>query len=85
MTQSIIIAVPLLYAGLQFTALRRMRDGWRRAAMVPALMLAAALAILIMGLLARADLPALALTAGLPLATLYLMILLPLHVLLARR
>ena len=85
MTQAIILSLPLLYAGLQFAALRRMQDGWRRAAMVPALMVAGALAILILGLLARSALPALALTAGLPLATLYLLILFPLHLLLARR
>lgn len=82
MTEQIILIVPILYIVLQWTALSRMRDGWHVAALMPAVFMLAALILMVFGLLANADIALLALMIGLPLATGYLLILWPLHLVL---
>lgn len=82
MTGQVILIVPILYVVLQWAALNRMRDGWQVAALLPAFFMGAALALVAIGLLAGADLALLALMFGLPVATIYLLVLWPLHMVL---
>ena len=84
MTAQIILIVPLLYIILQWTALYRMRDGWHVAALLPAFFMCAALLFMVIGLVTNVDLALIALMIGLPLATTYLLILWPLHMVLGR-
>ncbi|MEM6824678.1 MAG: hypothetical protein AAF566_06175 [Pseudomonadota bacterium] len=84
MTGQIVLAVPLLYVVLQWTALHRMRDGWHVAALLPAVFMCAALLFMVVGLVTSIDLALVGLMIGLPLATTYLMILWPLHMMLGR-
>lgn len=84
MSSQIILIVPILYVALQWAALHRMRDGWHIAALLPALVMAVALLFMVVGLIASADLALLALMIGLPLATIYLIVLWPLHLMLGR-
>ncbi len=84
MSAQIILLVPILYVALQWAALHKMRDGWHIAALLPAVLMGVALLFMVVGLLASADLALLALMIGLPMATAYLMILWPLHLVLGR-
>ena len=81
---TVLILVPVLYVALQWSALKRMRDGWRWAATIPAAAMMAALAIFVVGIATNADMAAIWLVLGLPLATAYLVLLLPLHWMVAR-
>jgi hypothetical protein len=81
---TVLILVPVLYVALQWSALKRMRDGWRWAATIPAAAMMAALAIFVVGIATNADMAAIWLVLGLPLATAYLILLLPLHWMVAR-
>ena len=85
MTGQIIILVPILYVALQWTALHKMKDGWQVAALLPAVMMAGALVVMALGLLTHADIALLALMLGLPIATAYLLVLWPLHLILGRQ
>jgi membrane-anchored protein YejM (alkaline phosphatase superfamily) len=78
-TAKVILLIPVLYVALQWAALRRMRHGWQVAAALPALFMAAALAVFVIGILTGASMAAMWLVLGLPAATVYLLILLPLH------
>ena len=75
----IILATPVLYVILQAVALRRMDDGWRAAALFPGLLMGAALLVFVVGIVTNASMAAMWLVLGLPVATLYLALLLPLH------
>ena len=79
-----LLMLPVLYVVLQLSALRRMRDGWRWAAVMPAIVMGAALGIFVIGIATNANMAALWLMAGLPAATVYLLCLLPLHWIVAR-
>ena len=79
-----LILVPVLYVALQWSALKRMRHGWRWAATIPAAAMVAALAIFVVGIATNADMAAIWLVLGLPVATAYLVLLLPLHWMVAR-
>jgi uncharacterized protein YqcC (DUF446 family) len=79
MTDSIIFAVPALYLLLQWIALGKMRDNWHVAAVLPAAFMGAALVIVALGLMANSDMALLVLLVGLPVATLYLIALLPIY------
>lgn len=81
---TILLLVPILYVALQWSALRRMRHGWRWAATLPAAAMLAALAIFVLGIATNADMAAIWLVLGLPVATAYLVLLLPLHWMVAR-
>ncbi|MEM1066596.1 MAG: hypothetical protein AAF771_02090 [Pseudomonadota bacterium] len=85
MTDSLLLFLPLLYLALQWLALRRMREAWQVAAVLPALFMGAALAIFVIGMMTGANLAALVLVLGMPLATLYLLLLVPLHWVMARQ
>lgn len=78
MTQMIFL-LPLLYVVLQWLALRRMREAWQVAAALPAVFMAAALAVFVIGILTGADLASLWLVLGMPAATAYLLLLFPIH------
>ena len=82
MKEQIVLIVPILYIVLQWTALSRMRNGWHVAALMPAVFMLAALLLMVVGLLANVDVALLALMIGLPLATAYLLVLWPLHMVL---
>ena len=79
MTATLILLLPLVYITLQWAALSRMQGGWQVAALMPAVFMAAALGLMVVGIVAQMDLAAMVLMVGLPLATLYLIILWPLH------
>jgi hypothetical protein len=81
---ALLLMLPVLYVVLQASALRRMRDGWRWAAVMPAVAMGAALVIFVIGIATNASMAALWLMAGLPAATFYLLCLLPLHWMVAR-
>ncbi|MEO0692933.1 MAG: hypothetical protein AAFY90_08690 [Pseudomonadota bacterium] len=78
MTQTILL-LPMLYVILQWWALRRMREAWQVAAAVPAVFMAGGLAAFVIGILTGADLAALWLVIGMPLATAYLLLLFPVY------
>jgi len=78
MTQMILL-LPLSYVILQWLALQRMRRAWQVAAALPAVFMALALGVFIVGILTGADLAALLLVIGMPVATGYLVLLFPLH------
>ena len=84
MTGQFILVVPILYVALQWAALHKMKDGWQTAALLPAVFMAAALILMVVGLLTSVDLALVALMLGLPLATAYLLVLWPLHLVLGR-
>jgi hypothetical protein len=65
-------AIALAYAGLQVTALVFFRGAWARAAAVPAVFMALALALFILSMPADLPLAVLPLALGLPVAGLYL-------------
>lgn len=85
MTGHLILGVPILYVVLQWAALHKMRNGWHVAAVLPAVCMTGALLLMIVGIVAGADLALLAIMIGLPLATAYLLILWPLHLVLSRQ
>lgn len=85
MTGAIFLGLPALYITLQWLALRRMRAGWHMAAWLPVYFLALALAVMAIGIASNGTLATIALMVGLPVATAYLLILWPLHLLLNRR
>ncbi len=74
-----VILLPLAYIALQWLALRRMQAGWQTAALLPVGVMALALLVMVFGLAAGTDLAVASVFVGLPVATLYLLILLPLH------
>jgi hypothetical protein len=74
----------VIYLALQWSALRRMRDGWRVAATFPVIAMLFALFLFVLGILTNASMAAMWLVLGLPLATLYLLCLLPIHWLASR-
>ena len=82
--ETLLLLVPVLYVALQWSALRRMRNGWRWAAAIPVAAMLAALAVFAVGIATNANMTAIWLVLGLPLATLYLVLLLPLHWIVAR-
>jgi hypothetical protein len=82
--ETLLLLVPVLYVALQWSALRRMRHGWRWAAAVPVMAMLAALAIFVVGIATNANMAAMWLVLGLPVATVYLVLLLPLHWMIAR-
>jgi hypothetical protein len=82
--ETLLLLVPVLYVALQWSALRRMRNGWRWAAAIPVAAMLAALAVFAVGIATNANMAAIWLVLGLPLATLYLVLLLPLHWIVAR-
>lgn len=79
-----VIAVPVLYIALQYAALSRMREGWQVAALFPVGLISLSLLVMILGLIAGIDVAMAAVIFGLPAATLYLMVLLPLYFALRR-
>jgi hypothetical protein len=83
MSPVIASSIPILYILLQWSALNRMRAGWRAAALFPVLLMTFALAATVVGIASNASLAPLALVLGLPVATLYLLVLLPLHMMLS--
>ena len=83
MSAIIAALIPILYILLQWSALNRMRAGWRAAALFPVLLMGLALAATVVGIASNASLAPLALVLGLPLATVYLLVLLPLHLMLS--
>jgi len=82
--ETLLLLTPVAYLMLQWSALRRMQDGWRMAATFPVIAMLAALAIFVIGILTNASMAALWLVLGLPAATVYLLCLLPLHWLVSR-
>jgi hypothetical protein len=82
--ETLLLLVPVLYVALQWSALRRMRHGWRWAAALPVIAMLAALAVFVVGIATNANMAAMWLVLGLPVATLYLVLLLPLHWMIAR-
>jgi hypothetical protein len=82
--ESLLLLLPVLYVALQWSALKRMRHGWRWAAALPVVAMAAALAVFVVGIATNASMTAIWLMLGLPVATLYLVLLLPLHWIVAR-
>lgn len=83
--ETIILLIPAIYLGLQWIALKRMQDGWRKAAVFPVIFMAGALAFFVLGIATNASMASVWLVLGLPAATLYLLCLFPLHWLAARR
>jgi hypothetical protein len=77
--ETLLLLVPVLYVALQWSALKRMRHGWRYAAAFPVIAMFLALAIFVVGIVTNANMAAIWLVLGLPLATVYLVLLLPLH------
>lgn len=75
----------MLYVILQWAALMRMRGSWHVAAMIPAMVMGAALGLMAVGIAAGASLPAAVFVFALPAATAYLAILWPLHLALGFR
>ena len=84
MTAIAVIILPMLYIALQYAALKRMRAGWQVAALLPVALISLSLLVLILGLIAGVDMAMAAVLLGLPAATLYLMVLLPLYFALRR-
>jgi hypothetical protein len=82
--ETLLLLVPVLYVALQWSALKRMRHGWRYAAAFPVIAMLAALAVFVVGIVTNANMAAMWLVLGLPVATLYLVLLLPLHWIVAR-
>jgi hypothetical protein len=82
--ETLLLLVPVVYVALQWSALKRMRHGWRYAAAFPVLAMSLALAIFVVGIVTNANMAAMWLVLGLPVATLYLVLLLPLHWLIAK-
>ena len=82
---TLILFVPLAYLVLQWLALRRMQDGWRRAAVFPVIFMAAGLVFFVVGIATNASMASVWLVLGMPVATLYLLFLFPVHWLAARR
>lgn len=82
---NVILLVPALYLALQWSALRRMQAGWRRAAIVPVVCMAVALVFFAIGIVTNASMASVWLVLGLPAATLYLLFLFPIHWLAVRR
>ena len=82
--ETLLLAIPVIYLALQWSALRRMRDGWRLAATFPVIAMLFALFLFVLGILTNASMAAMWLVLGLPVATLYLLCLLPLHWLVSR-
>jgi hypothetical protein len=82
--ETLLLLVPVLYVALQWSALKRMRHGWRMAATLPVVAMLAALAVFVVGIVTNASMAAMWLVLGLPAATLYLVLLLPLHWMIAR-
>ena len=78
-TATLILLLPLLYITLQWAALARMQGAWQVAALLPAIFMTAALGLMVVGIAAQADFAAMALMIGLPAATMYLVVLWPLH------
>jgi ABC-type uncharacterized transport system permease subunit len=75
----LLLGFPIAYVALQWLALRRLRHGWRTAALIPGIFLMGALALFVVGIVTNASVAAIWLVIGLPLATLYLALLVPLH------
>ena len=65
-------AIALAYAGLQVAALALLKGAWARAASVPAVFMALALVLFIVGMLIQRPLATVPLGLGLPLSVLYL-------------
>ena len=82
--ETLLLLLPVLYVALQWSALRRMRHGWRWAAAIPVMAMLAALAVFVVGIATNANMAAMWLVLGLPVATVYLSLLLPLHWIVAR-
>jgi hypothetical protein len=82
--ETFLILLPIAYVALQWSALQRMRDRWLWAAVLPVMLMAVALAVFIVGMLTNASMTTLWLMLGLPVATLYLVLLLPIHWIVAR-
>lgn len=80
----VLVCVPVLYVALQLSALRRMRNGWRWAAILPVFAMGGALTVFVIGIATNTSMAALGLVIGLPAATLYLLCLVPLHWFVAR-
>ena len=83
-TATLILLLPLLYITLQWAALARMQGAWQVAALLPAIFMTAALCLMIVGIAAQADFAAMAVMFGLPAATIYLIVLWPIHLALKR-
>lgn len=81
---NLLLLIPFLYVVLQWSALRRMRDGWRTAAVIPGVLMGASLAIFAVGIATNASMATIWLVLGLPISTLYLLLLLPLHWMMSR-
>lgn len=84
MSGQVFMAVPVVYVLLQWLALRRMQEGWKVAALVPAIATLAAFAIFVISMVANASMGAMWFVLALPLAAIYLAVLIPLHWLLDR-
>ena len=82
--ETLLLLVPVLYVALQWSALKRMRHAWRWAAALPVIAMLAALAVFVVGIVTNANMAAMWLVLGLPVATVYLVLLLPLHWMIAR-
>jgi hypothetical protein len=82
--ETLLLLVPVLYVALQWSALKRMRHGWRYAAFFPVFAMALALAVFVIGIATNANMAAMWLVLGLPVATAYLVLLLPLHWMIAK-
>ena len=82
--ETLLLLVPVLYVALQWSALKRMRHAWRWAAALPVIAMLAALAVFVVGIVTNANMAAMWLVLGLPVATIYLVLLLPLHWMIAR-
>lgn len=83
--EKLLLLIPLLYVILQWSALTRMKDGWKWAAAVPAIAMGAALTVFVIGIATNAGMAAMWLVLGLPVATFYLLLLFPIHWLTARQ
>jgi hypothetical protein len=82
--ETLLLLMPVLYVALQWSALKRMRHGWRYAAALPVIAMGLALAVFVVGIVTNASMAAIWLVLGLPVATVYLVLLLPLHWMIAR-
>ncbi|MEL6168603.1 MAG: hypothetical protein AAFR35_07915 [Pseudomonadota bacterium] len=81
---TLILLIPIAYVALQLVALRSMRNGWQWAAALPAVAMGAALLVYLVGIVTNAASSSLWLMMGLPVATLYLLLLFPMRWILAR-
>ena len=82
--ETLLLLIPVVYIALQWSALKRMRNGWRLAATFPVIAMLAALALFVIGMFTNASLATMWLVLGLPVATVYLVCLLPLHWIVSR-